>query len=610
MKLGNTHKKGLIVLGLIMVCILAACGGENADDGECIHKFDTWSVERKASCTTDGSQSRTCQKCGYIESNTLPAVGHSVVVDKAVKATCTTAGLTEGKHCSECGETLAAQETIAAIGHTEVVDHAVTPTCTTTGLTEGKHCTTCNTVLVEQKTISAIGHTEVIDKEGKEPTCTEAGWTEQKHCSVCNMVLSNQTAVPAKGHTKVVDVEGKAATCTDGGWTEASHCSVCQVELSEKKLLEALGHVETTDMKKDATCTESGLTEGKHCSVCNYIFVKQTVIPATGHTVVKDEAVLATCVSTGLTEGSHCSVCNQVLVAQKTVDKTGTHTYVSGVCKHCGKSDPDYVPTYNAGEAWSVDGQWEMRLTSAQEHNHCSSYLTKYEGFKNEQIILLTFKYKNTGYGTSFEPKISSITVVDEQGEVARLYSSSDTNLIGCDHGVKPSACKNGLTAKMVLPYALDNHSQSVTVIVSIKDSTGNTRNAQFQIDIEAASEEDKLEGCTITVDGSLPKTISYYRSNSIQSSCSVTDISFEVSGDDLYIYFTGKKTYDSRGSGQSDSCKIGWKLYDDNNNVIASGTAYTLSIAVGEGFVKTKDTAYNCIEPGGTYRLVILNVN
>ena len=104
------------------------------------------------------------------------------------------------------------------------------------------------------------------------------------------------------------------------------------------------------------------------------------------------------------------------------------------------------------------------------------------------------------------------------------------------------------------------------------------------------------------------PHTNTY--SGTKQSSCSLTEVSFEVSGDDLYIYFTGRKTYDSRGSGQSDSCKIGWKLYDNNNNVIASGTAYTLSIATGEGFVKTKGTAYNCITAGGTYKLVLLNVN
>ena len=79
------------------------------------------------------------------------------MIDVAVAATCTTTGLTEGKHCSVCHEVLVAQTEVKALGHTEVIDEAVPATCTVTGLTEGKHCSVCHEVLVAQTEIPATG---------------------------------------------------------------------------------------------------------------------------------------------------------------------------------------------------------------------------------------------------------------------------------------------------------------------------------------------------------------------------------------------------------------------------------------------------------------------
>ncbi|MGN0443169.1 MAG: hypothetical protein ACI4F5_00960, partial [Acutalibacteraceae bacterium] len=135
------------------------------------------------------NHSYTCYCGEVIEEN------HTVVVDKAVSATCTKTGLTEGKHCSVCNAVLVAQEVVAAKGHTEVVDKAVAATCTKTGKTAGKHCSVCGEILVAQTTVPATGkHTyktttnkATTSKDGKVVTA----------CKVCGKVSKTVTIYKA-----------------------------------------------------------------------------------------------------------------------------------------------------------------------------------------------------------------------------------------------------------------------------------------------------------------------------------------------------------------------------------------------------------------------------
>ena len=95
-----------------------------------------------------------------------------------------------------------------------------------------------------------------------------------------------------------------------------------------------------------------------------------------------------------------------------------------------------------------------------------------------------------------------------------------------------------------------------------------------------------------------------------IDSSCNVTEIRYEISEyGDMYLYFSGEKTYDIEGNGYSKSCKVGWKLYDSEGYVKKSGTIYSPAIKVGEKFRNVKEYIYD-IEIGETYTLVIENVD
>lgn len=148
------------------------------------HEESDWIIDKVATETEEGKKHTECINCSKkIKEETIPTVpkGHThtaklTIISKI--ADCTNSG-TKSTLCS-CGQTIRT-ETIPALGHTVVIDKAIAVTCTSNGLTEGKHCSTCHIILTEQTVVKSTGH----NMTSKKMTENEQEYTLH-YCTKCD----------------------------------------------------------------------------------------------------------------------------------------------------------------------------------------------------------------------------------------------------------------------------------------------------------------------------------------------------------------------------------------------------------------------------------------
>ena len=390
---------------------------------EHIHNYNLWQTTVQPTCTEDGEMIRSCSVCGAEETKTIDALGHDYsdqwTVDE--EADCVNDG-SKSRHCSRC-DAKADITVIEAKGHTEVIDKAVAATCTADGYTEGKHCSVCGTVLVAQNVIKSPGeHTFGEWQTTVQPTCTEGG-EMIRSCSVCG--AEETKTIDALGHDYsdqwTIDEE---ADCVNDG-SKSRHCSRCDAK-TDVTVIEAKGHTEVVDKAVAATCTKTGLTEGKHCSVCNAVIVAQEKIAATGHKYV--ETVVKPSYSNRGYTLYECSVCGysykdnyeeQLIVPAVTGFASGSQTKSAAVLGWDKVSGADgYAVELYTGGKWN-----EVFRTSDSSVTSCTV-----GSLKADSIYTLRIRaFKDTNDGTVYsdytrlavKTKLAGVTGLKAQGVTA-----------------------------------------------------------------------------------------------------------------------------------------------------------------------------------------------
>ena len=270
---------------------------------DCSHSFGAWK-ETPATCTENGSKTRTCSICGLVESETIASTGHSYK-SVVTAPTCTEGGYTTYT-CSACGHSYTGNET-ASKGHS---------------------------------------YSGVVTA----PTCTKNGYTTYT-CSVCSHSYVGDY-VTTSGHSYKSVVT--APTCTEGGYTTYT-CTNCSYSYTGNATA-AAGH-NYASFVTDPTCTEGGYTTYT-CFDCGHSYTGNETA-AKGHSY-KTVVTAPTCTKGGYT--TYTCACGDSYTADQTA--AAGHSFANGSCTVCGEKDPSgsdasTVVAYLSGDmnGWSPTGK-------------------------------------------------------------------------------------------------------------------------------------------------------------------------------------------------------------------------------------------------------------
>ena len=145
-------------------------------------------------CLNGGYTTFTCSCGKTYTGNVTEALGHKESASVTLPD-CLNGGYTTYT-CTACGETRTGDAT-DPLGHTDETVEGKAATCTETGISDGKKCSVCHETLVAQEEIPALGH-DYSESITKDASCTEEG-LKTFSCNNCSDTY--EEVINTSGHS-------------------------------------------------------------------------------------------------------------------------------------------------------------------------------------------------------------------------------------------------------------------------------------------------------------------------------------------------------------------------------------------------------------------------
>lgn len=285
----------------------------------------SWTMDKNATCASDGKRSNVCKFCGAVFYEIIPM---DTTIHKykttVIAPTCLDGGYTVNI-CTVCGKKLTGDFTDAT-GHIATETASVKSTCLDAGYTEYQ-CSICNTKWRE--TQKAKGHSLICNVT--QATCEGEGYSSYT-CTVCLEHYNTDFVNPLGHDYKMTE---SVASCTDSV-TRNYECGRCGVSYIENG--ESVGHQYQLTKVVEATCFEDGY-DLYSCVVCSASY-RTNITPMLEH-VMQPMTIASTC--EGSVDIEKCQNCDYMTFDESVLENHPFEEYYNFDIDNAEFKCGDYV---------------------------------------------------------------------------------------------------------------------------------------------------------------------------------------------------------------------------------------------------------------------------